>query len=215
MGSKMLVAPAEVRVKTDTDDGRKGVVEAIVSVFNNVDRVGDRVIPGAFKAFVDRVNDGWKAPFVWSHQTHTPDMFIGDTLAAEETDEGLKITAQMHMDEPVAAKVFSLIEKKQVANYSFAYKVEEARWVDEDDEQVYELVKLDVSETGPCMYGANPETRTVAAKADETTSEDRAETSSQSEDLDGKDGDTQTIPLETVAEIRDLAARALTLEVTP
>lgn len=213
MSSKMLVAPAEVRVKTDTDDDRKGVVEAIVSVFNNVDKVGDRVVPGAFKAFVDRVNGGWRAPFVWSHQTHTPDMFIGDTLAAEETAEGLKITAQMHMDEPMAAKVFSLIEKRQVANYSFAYKVEEARWVEEGDDEIYELVKLDVSETGPCMYGANPETRTVAAKADETTSEDRAGASSESEDPAGKDGEETSIPPETVAEIRDLAARALTLEV--
>ena len=209
----MLVAPAEVRVKTDTDDDRKGVVEAIVSVFGNVDRVGDRVVPGAFKSFVDRVNSGWKAPFVWAHQTHTPDMFIGDTLAAEETAEGLKITAQLHLDEPVAAKVFSLIEKRQVANYSFAYKIEEARWVEENDEEIYELVKLAVSETGPCMYGANPETRTVAAKADETTSEDRAGTSPEGEDPDGKDGDPVPTPPETVAEIRNLAARALTLEV--
>lgn len=164
MQTKQMTAPAEVRVKTDADGNPTGVVEAYVSVFGNVDLVGDRVVKGAFSEFVQRVKDGWRAPFVWSHKTHTPEMFIGDTIDAEETEHGLKVTAQLHMDEPVAAKVFSLIEKRQVSQYSFAYKVKEARWVDEDGKRIYELVKLDVHETGPTMFGANPETRTVTAK---------------------------------------------------
>lgn len=193
----MMTAPATVQVKRASEDDPTGVVEAIVSVFDNVDLVGDRVVKGAFSEFVTKVKGGWRAPFVWSHKTHTPEMFIGDTIDAEETDEGLKVTAQLHLDEPTAAKVFRLIEAEQVSQYSFAYKVSEGRFVDEDGERIYELVKLDVFETGPTMFGANPATRTLVAKdlPQETDSEDPAtgnESEKTSEDPVGNEASSPT-----------------------
>lgn len=162
---KTMIAPARVKaLGSDETDGAEGVVEAIVSVFDNVDLVGDVVRKGAFAEFVDRVNAGWKAPFVWSHMTHSPEMFIGDTIYAEETDEGLKVRAQVHMHEPIAAKAYSLIAKEQVTQYSFAYDIADASMVTEDGDSFYELRKLVVHETGPTMYGANPATRTETVK---------------------------------------------------
>lgn len=162
---KTLIAPATVKALKADDGTPTGVVEALVSVFDNIDRVGDVVRKGAFADFVAKVKGGWRAPFVWSHMTHSPDMFIGDTIDAEETDEGLKVTAQLHMDEPIAAKVFRLIDAEQVNQYSFAYDINEASQVTEDGDSFYELRKLTVHETGPTMYGANPETRTEGVKA--------------------------------------------------
>lgn len=161
---KTLIAPATVKAVKAEDGTATGIVEAIVSVFDNVDLVGDVVRKGAFADFVARVKAGWKAPFVWSHMTHSPEMFIGDTLDAEERDKGLWVKAQIHMDEPLAAKAFSLIEKEQVTQYSFAYDIDEASMVTEDGDSFYELRKLTVHETGPTMYGANPATRTEAVK---------------------------------------------------
>ncbi len=162
---KTLIAPARVKALTaDEVDGADGVVEAIVSVFDNVDLVGDVVRKGAFSEFVSAVKGGWRAPFVWSHMTHSPEMFIGDTIDAEETDEGLKVRAQLHLDEPIAAKVFSLIAKDQVTQYSFSYDINEAGPVTVDGDTIYELRKLVVHETGPTMYGANPATRTETVK---------------------------------------------------
>lgn len=205
--NKTLLAPASVRVKSESET--EGVVEAIVSVFNNVDLVGDRVVPGAFKDFVEKVKDGWKAPFVWSHQTHSPEMFIGDTIDAEETSEGLKITAALHLEEPTAAKVFKLIKNRQVRQYSFAYKVLEGRWVTEDDDQIYELLNLDVAETGPTMFGANPATRTVAAKdappVEREASEEPEGSTHESDEEPGKANED----LKQIIEVAHAAATAL------
>lgn len=162
---KTLIAPARVKaLAPDEVDGADGVVEAIVSVFDNVDLVGDVVRKGAFADFVAAVKGGWRAPFVWSHMTHSPEMFIGDTIDADETDEGLKVRAQLHLAEPIAAKVFSLIAKDQVTQYSFSYDIDEAGPVTVDGDTIYELRKLTVHETGPTMYGANPATRTETVK---------------------------------------------------
>lgn len=147
-----------------TDDGAdQGIIEALVSVFGNVDLHGDRVMPGAFAGVVEAFNAGAKSiPVVWSHNTFDIDGFLGDVVGLEETDEGLKATMQFDLDDPKAAKAYRLLKGGRVREYSFAYDVLDSRQVD----GVRELLKLNVSEVGPTMYGANPATRTLAAKSD-------------------------------------------------
>lgn len=55
-----------------------GIFGAVVSVFGNVDSVGDRVVPGAFKASLAR----WQAshdpiPVIWPHQWDNPEATSG------------------------------------------------------------------------------------------------------------------------------------------
>jgi Caudovirus prohead serine protease len=51
------------------DDEAGGTFEAIVSVFGNVDLVGDRVVKGAFKSSLKRWRESDDPiPVIWSHQ---------------------------------------------------------------------------------------------------------------------------------------------------
>lgn len=160
--NKTMTVPGKSSAVLTDDGADQGIIEALVSVFGNVDLHGDRVMPGAFAGVVEAFNAGEKQiPVVWSHNTFDLDGFLGDVTALEETDEGLKATMQFDMDDARGAKAYRLLKGGRVTQYSFAYRVLDS----EDVGGVTELKALDVSEVGPTMYGANPETRTLAAKS--------------------------------------------------
>lgn len=143
-------------------DEAKGIYEALVSVFGNVDLVGDRVVKGAF---ADSLK-AWEAkaqpiPIIFSHQWDNIDAHIGAVLEAKETDAGLQIKGQLDMQDPYAAKVFKLMQRGTLVEHSFAYDVVEEK----AQNGANELLKLDLIEVGPTLKGANPETRLLAAKA--------------------------------------------------
>lgn len=139
-----------------------GTVEAIVSVFNNVDYVGDRVMPGAFsKTLENYAASGRSIPFVWSHDYDTPESYIGKVVEAEETSEGLKVRAEL-FDTPRAQVVRELLVNRVVSEFSFAYEVVNSQ---KGADGYTELTELNVLECGPTLRGANPMTRLLDAKA--------------------------------------------------
>lgn len=147
-----------VEVKASkTEPGR---FEALVSVFGNIDRVADRVMPGAFAR---TLKERGMPPVVWSHQWLTPP--IGKTLDARETDEGLLIDAQLFIDEKdghdVARQVNAGLREGALKQFSFAYDVIAAKYVEEDGREIRELDDLELLEVGPCLLGANEATRLV------------------------------------------------------
>jgi HK97 family phage prohead protease len=140
-----------------------GIFESVVSVFGNVDAVGDRVLPGAFKASLDR----WEAsaapiPCIWSHQWDNPDAHVGYVLAAEERPEGLWVRAQLDVDKPFARQVYDLLKARRVKEMSFAYDVVDSR---QADDGANELTVLELIEVGPTLKGVNPETQLLTVKA--------------------------------------------------
>lgn len=161
-----------------TADGlEEGQFEAIVSVFGNEDSVGDVVMPGAFKADLERwAAKGDPIPVIWAHDWADPFSHLGTVLKAEERDEGLWVRAQIaDMDSnPKAAQVYRLLKGRRVTQMSFAYDVEDAGWGKRGDREVYELRQLKVYEVGPCLVGANQETELLAAKAQQMASEAKA-----------------------------------------
>jgi HK97 family phage prohead protease len=134
-----------------------------VSVFGNVDSVGDRVVPGAFKASLARWADSRDPiPVIWSHQWDDPEAHIGVVLAAEERPEGLWIKAQLDVDKPFARQVYELLKARRVREFSFAYDVVDSR---QAKDGANELTVLDLIETGPTLRGVNPETQLLTVKA--------------------------------------------------
>lgn len=147
------------------DEG-KGEFEAVVAVFGNVDLAGDRIVKGAF---ADSLK-AWEAkgrpiPVVFSHMWQDLDAHIGEVIEAKETDEGLHIKGQLDMEDSAAAKVFRLMKRGTLAEFSFAYDVVEEKV----QNGANELLKLDVIEVGPTLKGMNPETQLVSVKSDGTT----------------------------------------------
>jgi HK97 family phage prohead protease len=155
--------PAEIQVKAASDDSAPhGSFTALVSVFNNTDLVGDRVMPGAFAKSLEGYETAGKTlPVVWNHDFSTAESFIGKTLSAEETDEGLLIKAAF-FDTPRAQMVRTLLNERVVTEFSFAYDVvDEAK----GEDGVNELRELHILEASVTLKGANPATQLIEAKS--------------------------------------------------
>lgn len=167
--------PARVKA-VGADQGLKdGQVKALVSVFGNEDSYGDIVREGAFAEDLERwKSSGDPIPFIWSHDWSDPFAHVGHVLSAEETKDGLVVTAQIDdLDtNPKAQQVHRLLKGRRVTQMSFAYDVLEGAFVESDEHKYggyYELRKLAVHEVGPCLIGANRETELLAAKAAQLT----------------------------------------------
>ncbi len=165
MEIKTFPLAAAVEMKADAGDP-PGTFEAVVAIFGNVDRYGDRMVKGAFAR---TLSENGPPAVVWSHQWETPP--IGETLAAQETDEGLLIKARLLVgedeDHAVARQVYAAMKTGALRQFSFAYTVNRAVDVTEDGETVRELHDVDLIEVGPCLRGVNPATRLLAVKAAE------------------------------------------------
>lgn len=144
------------------DEGA-GTFEAVVSVFGNVDLVGDRVVAGAFETSLkDWADSGDPIPVIWSHKWDDPHMHIGAVTEASEVADGLLVKGALDLDAPVAAQVYRLLKERRVKEFSFAYDVvREKRAPDGANE----LLELKVIEVGPTLKGANPTTQLLDVKA--------------------------------------------------
>lgn len=143
--------------------GSPGEFTALVSVFGNVDQVGDRVMAGAFTKSLSRwKTSGDPIPVIWSHDWQNPYAHIGVVTDAVQTPAGLQIVGKNDLDKPFAAQVHDLLITRRVKEFSFAYDIlDESRAQDGANE----LNELDLIEVGPTLKGCNPETELIAAKA--------------------------------------------------
>jgi len=147
------------------ENGETGRFEAIVSVFNNVDLQGDRVVKGAFtKSLKVWRESGDPIPIIWSHDWGDPFANVGeaDPALAEETDQGLKLVGRFDVHKSFAAQVYDLLKSRRVREWSFAYEIEEER---PGKDRANDLVVLDIIEAGPTLKGANPDTATLSVKS--------------------------------------------------
>jgi HK97 family phage prohead protease len=150
-------------------DGKPGEFTALFSVFDVLDRDSDIIRKGAFvPAFEADPNP----PVVWTHRWDIPP--IGETLDAEETDDGARGHGKLFVsDHPVAKQVYVAMKSGALKQYSFAYEVADGgyslREPDEDDGEtsgrfdgmIRELTEFSsVFEWGPTLVGANPSTFT-------------------------------------------------------
>lgn len=159
-----------LRAKALTDADQPGTFEALISVFDVVDSDGDLVPKGAF---ADSLAEGF-APVVWSHDWLTPP--IGATLDMAETDEGLWAKARFLVaddeDVPLARHCWAAMKaaggdgQAALREFSWGGRVTDEHAETRDGETIYVLDRIELAEYGPCLRGANPETRLIAVKAD-------------------------------------------------
>jgi HK97 family phage prohead protease len=154
-----------VEFKADESAGGLGLFAAIVSVFNNIDRHGDRVVPGAFTKSIERWRkSGNPVPVVWSHEHKDPEAYIGsvDPENLKETPRGLVVAGQLDIENNTKAhRIYNLLSTGRLKQWSFAYEVKEERIA---EDLARELVELDLFEVGPTLIGANAEAMTLAVK---------------------------------------------------
>lgn len=162
---QVKTCPAQIKAAGTHEGTDEGQFEAIVATYD-VDSVGDRIIPGAFKKTLEQ----WKAagdpiPVVWSHKSDDPEYHIGYVEEAEEREGGLWVKGRIDTDAPKAAQVYRLLKGRRVTQMSFAYDEVDARPITKsDDGATKELHELKVYEVGPCMIGANQRTQLLGVK---------------------------------------------------
>lgn len=156
-----------LKATTTVDAGvDTGEFSALVAAFNNVDRGGDVIRPGAFKNTLARWrSSGKRIPVVWSHQSSDPSKVIGDVDPADayETDKGLVVNGQLDLSSSTAREVLRLLKSGDVSGWSFGYAVppDGQRVVDGNTE----ITEIDLLELGPTPIPMNDEARTLAAKS--------------------------------------------------
>ena len=146
--------------------GKRGEFQALVSVFGNVDRGGDRVMPGAFaKTLGEWAEKDAPIPIIWNHMWDNPEAHIGEADPDDvvESDDGLLVKrGHIDLDRPFAEQVFHLLERRRVKEFSFGYSVRDAETAKDG---AYNLLDVDLFELGPTLKGMNPETELLAVKA--------------------------------------------------
>jgi HK97 family phage prohead protease len=145
-----------------------GTFEATVAVFGNVDKVGDRVMPGAFTNTLAK----WRAsgdpiPVILSHQWENAMAHIGVVNPADavETPKGLRLRGTLDVeDNEVARQVHKLMARRSLKEFSFGYSVP-AGGSRKARDGANELLEIDLAEVGPTLKGMNPSTELHAVKS--------------------------------------------------
>ena len=147
---------------TGTED-KKGIVEAIVSVFGNTDVANEVVLPGAFeKSLLTRLPKG-----VWAHDWHTP---VAKTLEAREVRAGEKskigglyIKGQFNLETQRGREAFSDIDFGIIDEFSIGYRVVKDSL--NTDTGIRELIEVELFEWSPVLIGMNPATELLKVKS--------------------------------------------------
>ena len=140
-------------------DAEKGIIEAYVSIFNNVDLGGDKILPGAFADSIAK-----KLPKgVWSHNWDQP---IAKTLEAKEDPKGLYIKGQFNLDTQRGKEAFSDIKFGIMDEFSIGFRIQEYSWEKEGADEIRVIKKIKLYEWSPVLAGMNPETELIGVKSD-------------------------------------------------
>ena len=154
----------DVPVQVKAADGHEGRFSALVSVWDVVDRVGDRMMAGSFTETLRKWRDrGKRIPVVWSHQTDSPDTVIGsaDPQDVRETTSGLQVDGILDIaDNPLARRAFELLKNGTVTGWSFGYIPKKQR----RRNGANEVHEVDLLELGPTVSPVNAATATLGVK---------------------------------------------------
>lgn len=114
----------ECEVKLADDVALAGTVEGYASVFDLLDRGGDIVLPGAFKAsLADWKRRKQSVPILWQHDSSQP-IGVWDELI--EDARGLKAKGTLILDVPQAVSVRALVKGGAVRGMSIGFRTKEA-----------------------------------------------------------------------------------------
>lgn len=150
--TQYLDCPAEFKLAGDA-----GLVEGYASVFGNVDRGGDVVVPGAFREF-SRTRDG-KTLVLYQHDPRSP---IGKADVVQDST-GLHFRAQLAMSDATARRALSHMKEGLLDGMSIGYDVLPGGAQYKGERR--ELSALHLYEISAVTWGMNPLARVETVKS--------------------------------------------------
>ncbi|MEV0996891.1 2'-5' RNA ligase family protein [Nonomuraea sp. NPDC050202] len=164
----------------------QGIVEALVSITNVVDNVGDLILPGAYaETLATRTPKGFynHDDKIWVARTeHVEELLPGDprllAMAAEAKVEwpaeagALYVKMRFNLETPDGAKAFSNVKfYDREQEWSIGYRVPKGGAV-RDAKGIRRIKKVDLYEYSPVAFGANSQTFTLSVKSALADNED-------------------------------------------
>lgn len=150
--------------ESEAESGGAGSFQGYGSVFNSVDRVGDRIIPGAYAETLSKfVADGFIG---WGHDWNDP---VATVDKAEERTKGLWIKATFHTH-PEAQRARGIVRERmdrgKSMGLSIGYQALEWKWVKDEgqDWETREITKIDLYEVSLVTVPAEPKARVSSIK---------------------------------------------------
>ena len=172
------------------DDSGPGSFEGLAAVFGNVDRQGERILPGAFtNTLGDFVVRGF---LTTAHDWSEP---IGTIDRAEETGKGLLVHGTFHST-PKAQLHRQLIRERQERGKQVAMSIGYAVRSDEFQDGVRLLKELELHEVALVAVPANPLAHVTSMKADEPQVNEPSESE---QDIEARRIEVRRIQLERLA----------------
>lgn len=138
-------------------DDSIGTFKGYGSTFNNVDRVNDIVMPGAFKGSIGNPK---KIAFLWQHDTKE---VIGGFTKLEEDEKGLYMEGEFNLDVQRGKEAYALMKKGHINSFSIGYQTKKDNW---RADGVRELIKVKLHEVSAVTIPANPKATRTSVKQD-------------------------------------------------
>jgi HK97 family phage prohead protease len=164
----MLHKTLAAKATTTTE---RGEFTAIAAAYT-VDRVNDRIIPGAFKGTIERWREsGKRIPLHWDHKAG-PENIIGyvDPARMEERPaEGLYVEGALDLEGSEKAREAWRLMKSGTMALSFGYLTPRER---KAAGGINELLELDLFEITVAPHPVNPDTRFLSLKSAEEQREE-------------------------------------------
>ena len=148
--------PFEIEMK---DDEEPGTFEGMAAVFNNVDRQGDIIKPGAFKG---SIRSPKKIKMLWQHDSWDP---VGVWKEFEETDKGLRAKGALVLDVQRAAEAHALMKAGAVDGLSIGFMIPKNGSAFDEDNGIRTITKVELWEVSLVTFPANPKARLTSVKS--------------------------------------------------
>jgi Caudovirus prohead serine protease len=147
--------------RVEVKDADQGVVSAVFSTFNVVDKDNDVTLPGAFKSGADVVISAY------GHQSWEGRLPVGSGKIRQTSSEAI-LDGQFFLNTSHGRDTFNTVKglaAQGLGEWSYGYDVLESDKGTFDGKSVRFLKSLDVPEVSPVLVGAGVGTRTLETKS--------------------------------------------------
>lgn len=147
--------------ETDVNGVKVGVVKGYASTFNNVDRDGDIIMPGAFSKTISELASNDR-PIRMLYQHSTQELIGGFPIDRVSVDQkGLFVEGHINLDVQRGREAFSLAKQNVLTDFSIGFSIVEADFASNGVRQIKELRLWEVSMVGE---PANPQAQILDVK---------------------------------------------------
>jgi uncharacterized protein len=188
-GAERRFFASDVRMEKREEDGNLGIIEGYAAKFDSETVIGhfwqfrEKILPGAFD---EVLQDDIRALF-----NHDPNQILArskngqGTLTLSVDEVGLKYSFTTP-DRTYARDLQDAIDKGDVSQSSFAFKIKEQRWIEREGEmELREIVKFErLFDVSPVTYPAYADTE-VAKRSHDSEMEIRNKDVNDPEDVRG------------------------------